>query len=238
MWHTHQHSAVVRSEVVALRATAFDHTAELLTDLAAHVCVCVCVCVCVRVCVCLVVDGVSAPHTSLHGQVSLVEVVALTRAHDACLTHAFSTHCQHVSTLIHNRREELHSRAHPRLSHACGVRCQHNAHCTKRASCIHTHASPQLHTRMWCAGCALHTAQKSCTRSRILSYLTHARAAATALCSTLMHTVRKSCTRGQTGDCLTHSRVVALVLLLLLLLLLRYANAGRRHNWLTRRLVL
>jgi hypothetical protein len=54
MWHTHQHSAVVRSEVVALRATAFDHTAELLTDLAAHVCVCVCVrvCACVRVSCC------------------------------------------------------------------------------------------------------------------------------------------------------------------------------------------
>jgi hypothetical protein len=85
MWRTHQHSAVVRSDAVALRATAFDNTAEMPTNLAAHVCVCVC----------LVVDGVSAPHTSLHGQVSLVKLLH-SHAHT---THVSLTHSLRIANM-------------------------------------------------------------------------------------------------------------------------------------------
>jgi hypothetical protein len=175
-------------------------------------CVCVCLCVCLLWCV----GG--AP--LFHGQVPFVEVVALTRARDACLTHAFSTHCQHVSTLKHNRREELHSRAHPRLSHL-RMWCRH------KKSQLHSHAHTS-HVAMWCcASPQIRTAQKepaAFTRTHLPSF-THVCGALDVHCiprkraalvrasslisltpvllllryaniSTLMHTVQKSCTRG------------------------------------------
>jgi uncharacterized membrane protein len=140
----------------------------------------------------------------------------------------------------------------PSFTHVCDAL---DAHCIPRKRAALVRASSLISLtpvllllRYANMSTLMHTEQKSCTCGQTSDCLTHSRVVALVLLllllllryanmSTLMHTVQKSCTRAQTSDCLTHSRVVALVLLLLLLLL-RYANAGRRHNWLTRRLVL